>query len=159
MKFSHRERLPDVPAPPAFAPERASPSGVRAEVVSYSDDRRTRGLRALAEHAGRSGTAAIAGLREVAPDFADWVVDFAYGDVLSRPGLDPRARQLATIAALTAIGHARPQLETHIDGALEVGCPPTEIIEVILQMAVYAGFPAAINALEIAKHRFAARGL
>jgi 4-carboxymuconolactone decarboxylase len=100
----------------------------------------------------------VEGLRDIAPDLADWIVDFSYGDVMSRPGLDRRTRQLATIAALAALGHCAPQLKVHITGALNVGCTRQEIVEVILQMTVYAGFPAAINALNLAREVFAARG-
>ena len=96
-------------------------------------------------------------LRDIAPDLADWIIDFSYGDVMARPGLDQRSRQFATIAALTALGNAQPQLKVHIAGALKVGCTPQEIVEVILQMAVYAGFPAAINALNVAREAFASR--
>ena len=96
----------------------------------------------------------VESLRDIAPDFADWIVDFSYGDVMTRPGLDRRSRQFATIAALTALGNAAPQLKVHIGGALNVGCKPQEIIEVILQMAVFAGFPAAINALNVAREVF-----
>lgn len=155
---THRERLPDVPLaefPAEFPTLHAAPSGQRAEVVSYSDDRRTRGLRTLKEITGQSGQDIVGGLREVAPDLADWVVDFSYGDVMSRPGLDRRTRQLATIAALTALGNAAPQLAVHIRGALNVGCKPAEIIETIMQMAVFAGFPAAINALGVARAELA----
>ena len=96
-------------------------------------------------------------LRDIAPDLADWIIDFSYGDVMARPGLDLRSRQFATIAALTALGNAQPQLKVHITGALKVGCTPREIVEVILQMAVFAGFPAAINALNVAREVFASR--
>ena len=157
MKSSHLDRLTDVPAPPEFPGEQAAPRGARAEVVSYGDDRRVRGMRALAEITGVAGAAAIDGLRDIAPDFADWIVDFSYGDVMSRPGLDRRSRQLATIAALTALGNAQPQLRVHIEGALNVGCRPHEVVEVILQMAVFAGFPASINALSIAREVFTQR--
>lgn len=114
-------------------------------------DRRARGLESLGAITGSSGESVVDGLRDLAPDLADWIVDFSYGDVLSRPGLDYRTRQLATIAALTALGHCAPQLEVHIRGALNVGCTRQEIVEVILQMAVFAGFPAAINALDVAR--------
>ena len=97
------------------------------------------------------------GLRDIAPDLADWIVDFSYGDVMSSPGLDRRTRQLATIAALTALGNAQPQFKVHIAGALNVGCRAQEIIETILQMAVFAGFPAAINALAVAREVITAR--
>ena len=123
-----------------------------------SEDRRARGLRALGEITGASGESVVESLRDIAPDLADWIVDFSYGDVMSRPGLDRRSRQLATIAALTALGHCAPQLKVHIRGALNVGCTRQEIIEVILQMTVYAGFPAAINALNVAREAMAPGG-
>lgn len=78
---------------------------------------------------------------------------------MSRPGLDKRSRQFSTIAALTAMGTATPQLKVHIHGALNVGCTPTEIVEVILQMAVYSGFPSVINSLNVARQVFSARNL
>jgi 4-carboxymuconolactone decarboxylase len=112
-----------------------------------------------AEITGATGESVVESLRDIAPDLADWIVDFSYGDVMSRPGLDRRTRQLATIAALTALGHCAPQLKVHITGALNVGCTRQEIVEVILQMTVYAGFPAAINALNLAREVFTARGV
>jgi 4-carboxymuconolactone decarboxylase len=121
------------------------------------DDRRARGLRTLEAITGGDGEDVVRGLRDIAPEFADWILDFSYGDVMARPGLDWRSRQFATIAALTALGNAQPQLRVHLNGALNVGCKPREIIEVILQMAVYAGFPAAINALNIAREVFEER--
>jgi len=150
MKSSRRERLPDFP-------ESLAKSAVRSEKVTYSDDRHTRGLRALSEITGDSGASVVDSLRDIAPDLADWIIDFSYGDVMARPGLDQRSRQFATIAALTALGNAQPQLKVHITGALKVGCTPQEIVEVILQMAVFAGFPAAINALNVAREAFASR--
>ena len=158
MKSQQRERILDVPSPARFPRDPADPpAAARAEVVSYNDDRRSRGLRTLVELTGESGAAVVDGLRDIAPDFADWIVDFSYGDVLSRPGLDWRTRQLATIAALTALGNAQPQLKVHIEGALNVGCRAQEVIETILQMAVFAGFPAAVNALVVAREVITAR--
>jgi len=91
---------------------------------------------------------------EIAPDLVRYTIEFAYGDVLSRPQLDLKSRQLATVAGLTALGYAHQQLGFHIQGALNVGWTREEIIEVILQMAVYAGFPAALNAIRVAKEVF-----
>ncbi len=147
MKTPNRERLSDVPM--------GWPSVERTpETMSQGDGRRARGLNALATFSGESGERVVSELRAVAPDLADWIIDFSYGEVMSRPGLDRRSRQIATIAALTALGTALPQLRVHIEGALHVGCKPQEIVEVILQMAVYAGFPAAINALHVAREVF-----
>jgi len=149
MKSSYRERLPDFPESLSVPTVRGAE--VRSEKVAQSEDRHARGLRTLSEITGESGARVVDSLRDIAPDLADWIIDFSYGDVMARPGLDLRSRQLATIAALTALGNAQPQLKVHIAGALNVGCKPQEIIEVILQMAVFAGFPAAINALTIAR--------
>jgi 4-carboxymuconolactone decarboxylase len=157
MKFSHRDRLPDVPTPPPFPHDPQDAVARGAPVVSYGDERHARGMRALTEFTGEAGAAVVERLRDIAPDFADWIIEFSYGDVMSRPGLDRRSRQLATVAALTALGNAQPQLRVHIEGALNVGCRAQEIVEVILQMAVYAGFPAAINALGVAREVFAQR--
>ncbi len=96
-------------------------------------------------------------LGEIAPDFARWIVESVYADVLSRPQLPLRDRELATVAALTAMGNAPAQLRAHVEGALNVGVERQAIVEVMAQMAVYAGVPAAINALLIAKQVFAER--
>ncbi len=122
-------------------------------------DNSTRGREALDIINGGETEQRLAQLREFAPEMFDWIVDFAYGDVVSRPALDLRSRELATVAALTALGNAAPQLRAHIDGALNAGCAPREIVEVILQMAVYAGFPASLNGLGIARELFAERGI
>jgi 4-carboxymuconolactone decarboxylase len=94
-------------------------------------------------------------LENIAPDLARYVAEFAYGDIYSRPGLDPKSREIATVAAVTAMGNAPLQLQSHIEGALNVGCTREEVVEIIIQMAVYAGFPAAINGINAAKEVFA----
>ena len=122
-------------------------------------ERRARGLETITAITGVSPEALHDSLKDIAPDLSSWLVSFAYGEVLSRPGLDRRSRQFATVAALTALGHAPAQLKTHIGGALNVGCKPAEVVEVILQMALYAGFPAALNALGVAREVFRERGV
>ncbi len=104
---------------------------------------------------GNAGQAVVEGLRDIAPDFATYLVEFPFGDIYSRPGLDLKSREIAVVAALTALGNAAPQLKVHIGAALNVGCGKEEIIEVIMQMAVYAGFPAALNGLSAAREVFA----
>ena len=120
-----------------------------------SESRLERGRRALAEIDGHAGEAVVASLADIAPDFATYLLEFPFGDIYSRPGLDLRAREIATIAALTAMGNAAPQLKVHIAAGLNVGVSRQEIVEIIMQMAVYAGFPAALNGLFAAKAVFA----
>jgi 4-carboxymuconolactone decarboxylase len=98
-------------------------------------------------------------LSAISPDFARWIVESAYCDVLSRPQLPLRDREIATLAALATLGNAPGQLKAHVEGALNVGLTREEIVEVLMQMAIYAGVPAAINALQIAGEVFAERGL
>lgn len=116
-----------------------------------------RGKRALAEIDGAAGDKVIAALGDIAPDFATYILEFPFGDIYCRPGLDVRAREIATIAALAAMGNATPQLKVHIEAGLNVGLSREEIIEILMQMAVYAGFPAALNGLFAAKEVFAER--
>jgi len=119
------------------------------------DDRYARGQRALAEIDGAAGQAVVDSLADIAPDFARYLFEFPFGDIYSRPGLDLRSREIATIAALAALGHAAPQLKVHIRAGLNVGLTQTEIVEILMQMAVYAGFPAALNGLFAAREVFA----
>ena len=87
------------------------------------------------------------GIAEVAPDFARMVIEFAFGDLYSRDALDLRSRELIAIAALAASGNAGPQLRVHVESAPAVGITKAEIVEILMQIALYAGFPAALNAL------------
>ncbi|WP_334033818.1 carboxymuconolactone decarboxylase family protein [Burkholderia cepacia] len=119
------------------------------------EDRYTRGWNKLKEIDGEAGERVIAALAPIAPDFARLLVEFGFGDIYSRPQLDLKAREIATISALAALGNAQPQLKVHIEAALNVGCTRDEIVEVFMQMSVYAGFPAALNALFAAREVFA----
>jgi 4-carboxymuconolactone decarboxylase len=121
------------------------------------ESRFERGARALAEIDGEAGERVVASLADIAPDFARYLLEFPFGDIYSRPGLDLRAREIATIAALTALGTATAQLKVHIEAGLNVGLSREEIVEILMQMAVYAGFPAALNGLFAAKEIFAHR--
>ena len=123
------------------------------------DDRYQRGLAVLDRIDGEAGRQVIESLRHVCPDLARYIIEFPFGDIYSRAGLSLKEREIATVAALTAMGNASPQLRVHIHGALNVGCSVTEVTEVILQMAVYAGFPAALNGMRDARAVFEARDL
>ena len=122
-----------------------------------SKDRYERGWEKLKEIDGKAGERVIESLKDIAPDLAHYLIEFPFGDVYSRPGLDLKSREIATVAALTALGNATPQLKVHINGALNVGCSRQEVTECILQMAVYAGFPAALNGMFTAKEVFKER--
>jgi 4-carboxymuconolactone decarboxylase len=87
------------------------------------------------------------GVAEVAPDFARMVIEFAFGDIYSRDALDLRSRELIAIAGLAVSGNAGPQLRVHVESAASAGITKPEIVEVLMQIALYAGFPAALNAL------------
>ena len=125
--------------------------------MNNHNDRFERGLAKLREIDGEAGERVIEALKDIAPDLARYMIEFPFGDIYQRPGLDLRSREMATVAALTALGTAQPQLKVHIHGALNVGCTRTEIVEIIIQMAVYAGFPAALNGMFAAKEVFAER--
>ncbi|MCB2101592.1 MAG: carboxymuconolactone decarboxylase family protein [Rhodobacterales bacterium] len=119
------------------------------------ESRLERGQRALAEIDGAAGRKVVDALADIAPDFATYLFEFPFGDIYSRPGLSLRDREIATIAALAALGTAEPQLKVHIEAGLNVGLSRGEITEVLMQMAVYAGFPAALNGLFAARDVFA----
>lgn len=122
------------------------------------ESRYQRGLAKLKEIDGEAGERVVESLTGIAPDFARYLVEFPFGDIYSRPGLDLKSREIAVVAALTALGNAAPQLKVHVHGALNVGASRTEIVETIMQMAVYAGFPAALNGLAVAREVFEQRG-
>jgi len=79
----------------------------------------------------------------------DWIVDFAFGDVHTRPGLDARERELIIVAVLAALGSADPQVSAHIRALRAIGVSWQEIEETILQVTPYAGIPRAVNAIKV----------
>ena len=121
------------------------------------NERFERGLTKLKQIDGKAGERVIESLQDIAPDFARYVIEYPFGDVYSREGLNLKSREIATVAALTAMGNAVPQLKVHIHGALNVGCSREEIVEIMIQMSVYAGFPAALNGIFAAKEVFQER--
>ncbi len=88
------------------------------------------------------------------PDLVRCLIEFPFGDIYSRPGLDLKTREMLTVLALTVLGYPQAELKDHIRGALNVGCTPDQILEIILQMSVYAGFPAALEAVKTAASVF-----
>ena len=111
---------------------------------------------AVNETAPAAISEALAG---VSPELEHQISAWAYGEIYARPHLAPRDRQLVTLGMLSALGGCEPQLEIHVGTALDVGLTPREIVEALLQSAVYCGFPRALNATAVAKQVFAERGL
>lgn len=97
-------------------------------------------------------------LKDIAPAVSRFMIEFSYGEVYTRPGLDNKQRALVTISSLLTLG-TLPQLELHINAGLTAGLTPEEIIEVFIHLLSYAGFPRVLNAIEIAKKVFAQRGI
>jgi 4-carboxymuconolactone decarboxylase len=115
------------------------------------NQRYKRGIEALRRVNDEGITSLIRSMEAVAPDLASYVIEFAYGDIYTRPGLLAKQRELCIVAALTALGNREDQLRDHIQAALNIGCTREELVETILMMAVYAGFPVAIKGMQIAR--------
>jgi 4-carboxymuconolactone decarboxylase len=106
-----------------------------------------RGLDILAKIDPENYKDIMAGFEQSAlPDLGTLAVEFNYGQIFSRPGLDLKSRLLAAVAGLTALGNTK-QLKFYINGALNVGWTQEEILEAMLQMVIYAGFPVALNTI------------
>ena len=108
---------------------------------------------------GGDADARHADLRARAPELADDVVDFALGEVWGNGRLDRRTRSLQTVAMLAALTGRPAQLRSHLNGALNHGAAPDEVVETLRMVAVYAGFPAALAAWPVMEEVFAERGV
>lgn len=117
------------------------------------------GLERLKEVDGAGGETVVKSLEEVAPDLGRYIVEFAFGDIYSRSGLSMKKREMITLASLLTAGGCEPQLEVHINGALNVGISPGEVIETFMQCIPYTGFPRVLNAVFTAKKIFSERGM
>lgn len=118
------------------------------------EKRFAKGLENLGKIDGEQGEKVIEALKDIAPDMANYVIGFPFGEIYARDGLDLKSREIATISALCALGTI-PQLKVHIAASLNVGITKDEIIEIFMQMAVYCGFPKSLNAIFAAKEVFA----
>lgn len=130
-----------------------------ASGVGNASEQRAEQPKCMANKGGlRAADPLIQEVSKVAPGFDQLACEFAFEKILSRPGLGIKQREIATLAALTALG-AEQELKLHVAVALNVGLTKEEIVEVLLQQTVYSGFPRAINALLVAKEVFEKRGL
>lgn len=112
------------------------------------EQRHQQGLAKLQQIAGERASYPLDDWNRVAPDMQHYIVDFIAGDILSRPGLDSKTRQLVTVAMLCALGHAPDEFKMHLGGALRLGWTQQQLVEVLLQAAVFSGFPSSLNALK-----------
>jgi 4-carboxymuconolactone decarboxylase len=123
-----------------------------------SDDTRYQlGRAKLKQMLGDLGEQAVENIARISPDMAHYVVEFIFGDIHSRPGLDLKTREIVALVSIATRGGAEPQLRAHLHGALNVGWSEKEIIELMIELAVYAGFPSALNGLFAARDVFAER--
>lgn len=95
--------------------------------------------------------------KDLAPDLAKYVVEFAYGEIYARPGIDNKQKVITTISSLVSQG--MPQIEIHIKSGLAAGLTPEEIVGCIVHLIPYTGFPKVLNALKIAQKVFEERGI
>lgn len=123
--------------------------------ISEMPDRRSRGLDVLRtlSNAPDPGTRLDA-MHAQYPELADAVVDFALGEVWSGEALTRRERSLLVVAMLSALGGRTGPLTSHMNGALNHGATPDELVETLRMVAVYAGFPAALEAWKVMETTF-----
>ncbi|WP_231107070.1 carboxymuconolactone decarboxylase family protein [Pandoraea pnomenusa] len=168
---NHRDTLQSTPAagkmPDAEGMPRMSESEAQPDLATLFSacagetraERYSRGTEVLKRIGGAGYDVPIHRLAQVAPDLARFTVEFAYGDILSRPGLDLSLRQVATVAALMANGSVQPQLKYHMTGFLNVGGKPAELVEMLFLAIAILGFPVAIDAVGIVREIFREHGL
>lgn len=114
--------------------------------MTLSDERYRRGVEILHLLSGEGLEQSASRVAEIAPDFARMAIEFPFGDLYSRGAVDLRTREVGAIAALAALGGIQ-QLRVHVGAALHLGCAREEVVEILMQTAIYAGFPRALAAL------------
>ena len=121
-------------------------------------ERFEKGMEKLVEIDGDAGKNVYERLVQVSPFMARYLVE-SFGEVCALQEISNREREIAVIGALVALGHALPQLKVHVHAGLNVGLTKDEIVAIINTMALYAGFPATLNALYTVQEVFTERGL
>lgn len=115
------------------------------------------GLEKIREVIGTSGESVVDSFQDIAPDLSKYIIEFPFGEIYSRTGLDLQKKQLVTLSSLVTQGDTEQALTVHIGGALNVGLTPNEIIEAFIQLLPYAGWPKVQNAINIARKVFEER--
>lgn len=123
------------------------------------NERFHKGLEQLCAIDGTDGEQVIKSLEDISPDLGRFIVEFAFGDIYTRPGLTLQERELITITSLLTAGGCEAQLDVHLHAALHVGVEPEKIIETCLQCIPYTGFPRVLNAVFAAKEIFQEKGM
>ncbi|MEY8781116.1 carboxymuconolactone decarboxylase family protein [Allomuricauda sp. XS_ASV26] len=123
----------------------------QTKMDSTKTERFKRGWEKLKEIDGEAGEKVIESLKDISPSLGNFIIEYPFGDIYTRNALDLKSKEIAVVAALTAMGNAQPQLKVHLNGALNTGSSINEIKEVILQMSVYSGFPSCINGMNALK--------
>ncbi len=113
-----------------------------------------KGLDRLHDILGENGKTVVERLTKISPDFAEYIVNFVYADLYARPGLSDKERELIVVTSLISQGNTGIPLKTHIHGMLNVGWTQAQIIELIIFITCYTGFPAAVDALVTAQEVF-----
>lgn len=119
-------------------------------------ERRARGAQKIGEILGQTPEQVERSLGDVAPQLATFVLETIYGEIYQSPALDSRTRQIVTVTALATLGTAAPQLRTHVGGALRCGVGREELVEIMMQLAPFAGVAAAINGVAACREVFSA---
>ncbi len=120
-------------------------------------ERYKKGMEKITELEGHIGKDVVKMMNEISPDFTKYLIEFVFGDIYSRPGLDIKIKELITLASMATMGTAPLQVKVHINAALNLGCTEKEIIEILLQIIPSAGMVNTMNALLIAKEVFEER--
>ena len=135
------------------------PAMAQTATVRQRDDRYARGLAALRAVGGEGYDATARSLDPLTPDFSSILVAGAYGDVVARPELSLKARELISVASIMTLGTARPALKFHVNGMLNTGWSPKEVVETAIHSLIYAGFPFAQDAMLVIRDVFRERGI
>lgn len=112
-----------------------------------NNTRRSLGFEMLNKIDGHAGDAVYKKMHSFCPDLADTLIEYVFGEIYPREGLDLKLKEMAVVAALTAMGNAAPQLKVHLNAAFNVGCTVQEVKEIILEMSGYSGFPSCLNGM------------
>ncbi|WP_437820369.1 carboxymuconolactone decarboxylase family protein [Sorangium sp. So ce1078] len=141
----------------ATGPARPASPPVAASAPAEPGDRFSRGKAVLGRLDPAAPQRVMDAYAGVAPDFARYVIEYPFGDIYARSGLDLRTRLLTAVAALAAVGDSEVPLGNHVRYALNIGCTREEIVETVMQVSVYAGFPRAVKGLAVVEKVLAER--